>query len=838
MASQAEVLPLPVQSGMEKPPLVKPQRKTPGAMAGDTPKESSTGMQPPKKRTKAHSCDSCRRRKLKCDRGWPCGACRDRNEEHLCTWEEGVVPERVGRDAPDNVVLLQRLSSLESKFDKLMNKLDSVAKDPANASVGTQPSAPHEPSTILEMNESTHERPDALIASCTMSMFFQPTDLPSRRQALLRMLHYLPKADVLQTTLDAFSFEMQWISCIIDKQYVQGYLDDVLFLQNELQQKSDFVTHIDGKKLSRYIYSVASCLAICAMSVAYSREKNLDTMHSDQKSQLPYQRYIYESLMGLSSLPVFDEPDMNFVVIMVMIVSCLCFTRSPGIASSMIANAVQVAFLLDMDVEPPSDMSYVDASRRVQLYNVLCTQDWFTTMMIKRYPLIPFDKERMPSVFGSAEQRAKYLSPYQQLKLNLAHLYCRSSPLIMPRNENYEYVKHLHEEAFEIMSLFPSMWVGGDEGFKHMSPSWLKLHRMIGLGALHYLLLRIHLPFYLRGWNDSNFTLSRDTCYNSSRSLLHLFREAFSWKVRKTSTGNPSEALVPDEISVPARMWYFGHWCTAAALLLLKHLTMLNERNDQQSWDPERESLVEDLCIMSRLFQYLLPISNYAREGYDAMQRVASHALRRDNDAAQLKGENCVAHWADRIMPHRSHTQGDEPMSVLHHLSKHPNFAHFEEKSVPKRKSSERNATPVPQGTPTCGTLSNAQSSPTMSNPSSSASMSHTPTISDTDFDTFWAKFAGPVFTDSATAKQPTSQGADNMSILPEPSMFLMPSQQPPPMRLDADMALMFQQELFDSDPMNMGTNIITPFADEFLRSMDYPSTTDLNSTAPPTSLS
>lgn len=39
------------------------------------------------------SCHSCRRRKLKCDRSDPCGACQARNEGHLCTWEEGQRPE-------------------------------------------------------------------------------------------------------------------------------------------------------------------------------------------------------------------------------------------------------------------------------------------------------------------------------------------------------------------------------------------------------------------------------------------------------------------------------------------------------------------------------------------------------------------------------------------------------------------------------------------------------------------------------------------------------------------------------------------------------------------------
>ena len=138
-------------------------------------------------------------------------------------------------------------------------------------------------------------------------------------------------------------------------------------------------------------------------------------------------------------------------------------------------------------------MSYEEAYRRVQLYFVLCAHDWFSTMAIKRYPLIPNDKERLPSLFGSAEQRSKYLSPYQQMKLKLAHLFCRSSPLIIPQKENYAYIRQLHDEALEVQSSMPNIWL--DPHNSTMSTLCAKMHRMFGEGALHYLLLRIHLQY-------------------------------------------------------------------------------------------------------------------------------------------------------------------------------------------------------------------------------------------------------------------------------------------------------------------------------------------------------
>lgn len=45
------------------------------------------------KAKKIFSCYACRKRKLKCDRMDPCGACSGRGESHLCTWQEGQRPE-------------------------------------------------------------------------------------------------------------------------------------------------------------------------------------------------------------------------------------------------------------------------------------------------------------------------------------------------------------------------------------------------------------------------------------------------------------------------------------------------------------------------------------------------------------------------------------------------------------------------------------------------------------------------------------------------------------------------------------------------------------------------
>ncbi len=72
--------------GGARGPKKKPSSNALGGSKGGAGSSSAAA----KKRTM--SCENCRRRKLKCDRKAPCGACIDREEAHLCTWEDGVQP--------------------------------------------------------------------------------------------------------------------------------------------------------------------------------------------------------------------------------------------------------------------------------------------------------------------------------------------------------------------------------------------------------------------------------------------------------------------------------------------------------------------------------------------------------------------------------------------------------------------------------------------------------------------------------------------------------------------------------------------------------------------------
>lgn len=766
---------------------------------------ASKVVPPPRKRTKAQSCDSCRRRKLKCDRGWPCGACCDRNEQHLCTWGDGVVPERTGRDTGDSAAVLTRISVLESKLDLILERLDG-SPSPSCA-------APRTPPATLTPIAGSWD----LHCSDVLGCMDAESRLWHQRAALEHMYKSLPDPNVLSLLMHIFVKEIEWMSAVLTERRAQELLSEVATLRNQMSLDPTYIQRLSLEQVTHLIYVLAICFSICGIALLAARDS---THQIVMEGRVPssHMRYFQDMLVGLRTMDILGEPKMEYVIAMSLLMCGLCASRPPASAATLVSQTVQVALLLGLDEEPPATMPLEDASCRVHLFAILCIHDWFLTTFIKRRPLILSDAKRLPSVFGTEMQRAKFLSPYHQMKLQIAHLYCRSSSMMMPTDEDYAYVQQLHKEAMSLQAQTKHIWNDAENG--DTTNSVKHLHRSFGITSLHYLMIRIHLPYYMRGWDDERYQLSRDACFSSARALLRLFRDAFSWKMPKNETGQSCESYIPTEFPVASRMWYFCHWCTAAAVLLLKHLTLLNERNEQPSWDPERESIVQDLCIMSRLLNYLAPVSTIAREGYDAMQRVATHIMQTDFDTSQTGLGNCVTHWADRIMPAQcSKRSKTEPMMMLRSLVRHNDFSVSNVRTEPTHDTSSSpyssdsvSLPPSAASVPVPGFDSGDPSSlPGMATP--------VPAMTASDFDTFWAKFAVPPVGQPVQANTPANS-LPVPSELPAPSSFLLPPENVMNMTSDVS-SVVHPKDMLMGNPLNFNVGTIGPFTDDFIRSLD-----------------
>ena len=788
-----------------------------GARSGLPARDAARGTPPRKRTKKAQSCDPCRRRKLKCDRGWPCGACRDRSEQHMCTWEDGVVPENAGRDAQDAALVLQKMSSVERQLERLMQRFEHVeAHLPASPARRT-PDGERSAKRARDVREM-----DAYAVGGLFGMSWEPTPVDCMRRTLLHMLAFVPTDLAARQFISAYERDVDWMSRVLTVDEVNERLDEMNAFRARLEEDPGAVHALGRAEVTRLIYTAAMLLSVFGLSLVFSRDVgHLTKLAADHGSMSVHERFFHEAQLGLSTLNVFEEPHIDFIVCMLLLSGGMCWNRSPAVSVSVLQQAIHVAMLLDLDVEPPESMPPREAMKRVHIFYMLCVQDWFSTTTTKRYPAIQADASRLPSVFGTPEEQSKYLSPNDQYKLSLAHLYSQASVLHLHR-EDYAQTRQLHDETLRLKARIPQGWCESS-----LSEATRSIHMIIGNAALDYFLIRIHLRYYLRGWDDPTYRLSRDTCFASARRLLHVFRAAFSWKVPPKAPDAADKHSAwegPDQVSVAARMWWFSNWGTAAALLLVKHLTILNERNETCGWDQERESIVQDLCIMSRLLQYLAPITAVAHDGYEAMQRVAAHALNETFHAPD-DSDNYVAHWAARILHDRARSAGHgdgtrasaEPMSLLN------NIMHSSEII----RDARADAGPSPGSKPPRDSL---HSTPSLSGASSSAepasadvSRSYVPEASDERgnaecLDTFWAQFALPTLPAGPPAPALDAPGAGPIAPLPPPvPVPHAPEWLPDLSMLDPAFGVP-QREHFAPSAFNMPMDTLGPLTDDFIR--------------------
>ncbi|KAH8929187.1 hypothetical protein BT69DRAFT_1346015 [Atractiella rhizophila] len=104
------------------------------------------GKAPEKEKKKRNrisaSCSTCRKKKLRCDRGYPCGSCASRND--VCVWDGLAVPT-VQRSTGDIVELRNQVDRLQQVVDSLVQVTQSALSQ-LTATVAARNAAPPAPS--------------------------------------------------------------------------------------------------------------------------------------------------------------------------------------------------------------------------------------------------------------------------------------------------------------------------------------------------------------------------------------------------------------------------------------------------------------------------------------------------------------------------------------------------------------------------------------------------------------------------------------------------------------------------------------------------------------------
>ncbi|KAL9595428.1 MAG: hypothetical protein Q9219_006445 [cf. Caloplaca sp. 3 TL-2023] len=167
--------------------------EVPPSTSNRTPQGQSASSlpEPPQQKKgkdkKIWSCHSCRRRKLKCDRSDPCGACLARGEGHSCTWEEGQRPEKNNRESLEQLPsliqkLTQEVKELKTSNSELMQNIrykeGTTTLGGIPAPLGATPDAsPWVGMKVVWLTRSVDVPLDQLYASAPLAGFIEASQL-------------------------------------------------------------------------------------------------------------------------------------------------------------------------------------------------------------------------------------------------------------------------------------------------------------------------------------------------------------------------------------------------------------------------------------------------------------------------------------------------------------------------------------------------------------------------------------------------------------------------------------------------------------------------------------
>lgn len=524
-----------------------------------------------------------------------------RNERESCSYEEGVSPTEAWRGNSDDSHLMERLERVESTLQHISSRLG--LEDTTNAMCDTRPSS------VAPALAPAGDPPRYNLFGLSM----QRTSDDALRSGLLHVRQYMPDERVVERFCYAFETRMHWISAVLDISALRHHITRVREL--DAYAKGDKqLSALTADGLRSYIYSMLLVYSAFGLTLVNSQCSAVAAFYNDDAEASLNGVFFHAALYGLSLMNLFEEPTMEACKVIFLLASGVCATRPQVVGTGFLQTAVQMAVRLRLDAEPEPSMPMEVARERVEFYAMLCIYDWFTLSTVKRQAAIAEDPPRLPSVFGSTTSRRRLLSEATIEQLDIARLHRKAAQFIAEGAQDYERVCMISDELAQARDTWaqralPANAPSGD------GISGKNMRFRLITASLDFLLLKLHLGFYQRGWEDARFRHSRDTCYSSARGLLHLYGSAF------VESGNSVQP------TVFARVWKLCHWATSAAVLLLKHLSMLRAHAAQAD-SPQFREIAETLQHTTRYFERIAPSLPIARDGLVELQRAAADVLR------------------------------------------------------------------------------------------------------------------------------------------------------------------------------------------------------------------
>ncbi|GAA5830301.1 hypothetical protein JCM11251_001298 [Rhodosporidiobolus azoricus] len=493
----------------------------------DGEEDESGGKKAAKRNRKPVSCAQCRRRKLKCDRGYPCGACRDRQEGHLCEWEGAIrLPQpHLTRDAEAQELRLQ-LDRLESLLGSLGSNPAALAvAAAAGAGTGT-PSGSGGPPTdeknaaealgLLAANPAAAASPTAassshrthLLATAT-SVSHLVTLLPMKKELESLVRRFLTSELLFFPVVHQPTFEARV------KEYTNATAPDHPFL-------------------------LALLLAIAAFEMGWQlTEPGLSRIAGIEKDHAA-RRFFEASSEALRMGGYTESPNLDVVRTLLVLYRCAEQQLDPR-GAYFLSQAIQIAQTLGLNRDPESISGFnqIEIQERRRLWHILVGFDWLD------------QSGRLPTITTTQYDTLEPASAYDK-NITATHITTHPWPAFTPslyHNLLNQVGVHSHaisEEVYAVKPSRPLTWGrvdelnAGLESLKGRMPKldWAREYvqpltgdnvfesdrfRVQAHSAILQLTLRLNRPFLTRGLGDERLATGRERCITAAHKLLGIW---------------------------------------------------------------------------------------------------------------------------------------------------------------------------------------------------------------------------------------------------------------------------------------------------------------------------
>ncbi|GAA5845720.1 hypothetical protein JCM9279_006084 [Rhodotorula babjevae] len=471
------------------------------------------------------TCAQCRRRKLKCDRGYPCGACRDRQEGHLCEWEGAIrLPQpHLTRDAE-----AQELRVQLDRLEQLIVGITGGAGVAAGAAGGT----PREGGALSGVAEENAAEALGLLAANTST----DGERKSVAVSAAHRAHILAVAPTVQHLVQLLPPKRELDALIMH------------FLSTELSffpivHEPTFRARVQEAQyatLAAHPTLLALFFAIATLEMSWQLTEVGIAKKARTDKELAAKRFFEASMEALRMGGYMEAPNLD-VVRTLLTLHRYADQQNDARAGSLLSQAVLAGQLIGLNREPSTagvSISHIELEERRRLWRILICLDWLDTsgrpclvthsQFDTREPTNAFDANITDDSVLASAQFDFTPSLYTVTLTQLAYVGHSLKEYIYavkaPSLPTWKVVVDQNATLARLKASLPVLKLDGDSVVPLEAKNFATDRLRVFLhAAVLQLVVRLNRPFLTRGFADQRLAEGRLACINAAHGLMSLW---------------------------------------------------------------------------------------------------------------------------------------------------------------------------------------------------------------------------------------------------------------------------------------------------------------------------